>query len=133
MRLIDADALIKQIEKNICEPCKKRKEDYNGVRCRACQYGDEMDDIYDAPTIETQKWIPCSERLPEKNGRCLATRGLSAAGGIWNRVYICNYSDLMGLKKDKVFWQGNVGKSDFEELEDVIAWMPLPEPWREEE
>lgn len=60
MRLIDADALIKQIEKNICEPCKKRKEDYNGVRCRACQYGDEMDDIEDAPTIEERKngrWI----------------------------------------------------------------------------
>ena len=78
------------------------------------------------------KWIPCSEKLPEKNGRYLATRGLSAAGGIWNRVYICNYSDLMGLKKDKVFWQGNVGKSDFEELEDVIAWMPLPRPYRGE-
>ena len=126
MRLIDKDALIEQIEKNKCEPCKERKEDYNGVRCRACQYGDEMDDIYDAPAV--MEWIPCSDRLPEKNGRYLATRGLSAAGGIWNRVYICNYSDLMGLKKDKVFWQGNVGKSDFEELEDVIAWMPLPGP-----
>lgn len=61
MRLIDADALIKQIKKNLCEPCKKRKGDYNGVRCRACQYGDEMDDIEDAPTIEERKkgrWIP---------------------------------------------------------------------------
>lgn len=55
MRLINADALIEQIEKNKCEPCKKRKEDYNGVRCRACQYGDEMDDIEDAPTIEERK------------------------------------------------------------------------------
>lgn len=51
MRLIDADALIAQIEKNICEPCKERKQDYNGIRCRACQYGDEIDDIYDAPTV----------------------------------------------------------------------------------
>ena len=63
MRLIDADALIKQIEKNICEPCKKRKEDYNGVRCRACQYGDEIGDINDAPTVV--EWIPVEERLPE--------------------------------------------------------------------
>lgn len=52
MRLIDADALIEQIKTNICKPCKERKDDYNGVRCRACQYGDEIDDIYDAPTIE---------------------------------------------------------------------------------
>lgn len=52
MRLIDADALIKQIEKNQCEPCKIRGHDRKGLQCRFCQYGDEMDDIYDAPTIE---------------------------------------------------------------------------------
>lgn len=59
MRLVDADALIAQIEENICKPCIERKEDYNRVRCRACQYGDEIDDIDSAPTIErkTGKWI----------------------------------------------------------------------------
>lgn len=44
MRLIDADALIAQIEQNICKPCRKRKDDYNGVYCRACGYGNEIDD-----------------------------------------------------------------------------------------
>lgn len=131
MRLIDADALIKQIEKNICEPCRKRKDDHYGVRCRACRYGDEMDDIEDAPTIEPQKWIPCSERLPEVNGRYLVTRGLNACGSLWNRIYIANYSDLMGIKSERIWWQGNVGKPDFERLDDVIAWMPLPTPWKE--
>lgn len=77
-------------------------------------------------------WIPCSERLPNKNGRYLVTRGLNAAGALWNRVYIANYSDLMGLKREKIFWDGNVGKSDFKRLEDVIAWMPLAEPYKEE-
>lgn len=79
-----------------------------------------------------QQWIPCSERLPEASGRYLVTRGLNACGALWNRVYIANYSDLMGLKREKIFWSGNVGKSDFERLEDVKAWMPLPEPYREE-
>jgi len=78
-----------------------------------------------------QRWIPCSERLPEANGRYLVTRGLNACGSLWNRIYIANYSDLMGIKSVKIWWQGNVGKSDFERLADVLAWMPLPEPYAE--
>lgn len=79
------------------------------------------------------QWIPCSERLPEVSGRYLVTRGLKAAGAIWNRVYIANYSDLMGLRDYMIFWDGNVGKSDFVRFDDVIAWMPLPEPYKEDE
>ena len=71
-------------------------------------------------------WIPVTERLPEENGRYLVTRGLKACGSMWNRIYIVNYSDLMGIKSERIWWQGNVGKSDFERLEDVSAWMPLP-------
>lgn len=84
------------------------------------------------------EWIPCTERLPEKSGRYLVTRGSNVCGSLWSgrlwyyRVYILNYSDLMGLKKEKIWWSGNVGKSDFEKFNDVIAWMPLPEPYREE-
>ena len=89
--------------------------------------------LEDAPTIESEPhWIPCSEKLPEANGRYLVTRGLVAAGALWNRVYIANYSNLMGIKSVKIWWQGNVGKSDFERLDDVLAWMPLPEPYRKE-
>lgn len=47
------------------------------------------------------EWIPCTERLPEKSGRYLVTRGSNVCGSLWNRVYILNYSDLMGLKKRK--------------------------------
>jgi hypothetical protein len=39
----------------------------------------------------------------------------------------------MGIKSVKIWWQGNVGKSDFERLDDVLAWMPLPECYREGE
>lgn len=87
--------------------------------------------IKNMPTIEPEpRWIPCSERLPEKGGQYLVTRGHKSCGNLWNRVYIVNYSDLMGLKKEKIWWSGDVGKSDFEKYDDVLAWMPLPEPWR---
>ena len=109
--------------------------------CEECDYyGKTGTDHCEADAVrmaikaleEQSHWIPCSERLPEANGRYLVTRGLNACGSLWNRIYIANYSDLMGIKSEKIWWQGNVGKSDFERLDDVLAWMLLPEPWRGE-
>lgn len=76
------------------------------------------------------RWIPCTERLPEKSGRYLVTRGSNVCGSLLARVDILNYSDLMGLKKEKIWWSGNVGKIDFEKCDHVIAWMPLPESYK---
>ena len=80
--------------------------------------------------IESSRWIPCYERLPEKSGRYLVTRGSNVCGSLWDKVDILNYSDLMGLKKRKIWWSGNVGKIDFEKCDHVTAWMPLPEPYK---
>lgn len=59
------------------------------------------------------KWIPCSERLPEEEGSYLLT--LTTASGI---RYVG-----MGL----LFSDGKFAKHD-----SVIAWMPLPEPYKGE-
>ena len=77
-----------------------------------------------------EQWISVDEALPKANGRYLVTRGLNACGALWNRVYILNYSDLMGTKSERIWWQGNVGKSDFERLDDIVSWMPLPKPYK---
>ena len=55
-----------------------------------------------------QQWIPCSERLPDKNGKYLVV-GRQKAINI--------------LKFDGGRWYGKWG---------VVAWMPLPSPYREE-
>lgn len=47
MRLIDADALLEHI-KTYCDGCNS----YGGVMCRACGYGDAIDAIEDAPTVD---------------------------------------------------------------------------------
>lgn len=86
------------------------------------------------PSVQTKtRWILVTEQLPEANGRYLVTRGFNACGDMWNRVYIINYSDLMGLKSEGIWWDGNVGKSDFKRIDNVFAWMPLPKPYERNE
>ena len=53
-----------------------------------------------------QQWIPCSERLPDQNGKYLVV-GRQKAINI--------------LKFDGGRWYGKWG---------VVAWMPLPEPYK---
>ena len=45
MRIIDGDKLIADMQERYCKPCKERKEDYNGVKCRACWVDDAMDEV----------------------------------------------------------------------------------------
>lgn len=54
------------------------------------------------------KWIPVSERLPERSGYYLTTNG-------YHEVY----SD---------YWEG----TRFDCTDVVIAWMPLPKPYKAE-
>lgn len=55
-----------------------------------------------------KKWIPVSERLPEENGYYLTTT-------MYHEVY-CD------------FWE----EDRFNRTEEIIAWMPLPEPYKAE-
>lgn len=84
-----------------------------------------------------QRWIPCSERLPKEDGNYLVT---------FEEGYAEDYGfDSIGTAPFEVecegfgIWQeefdrytlGSLG-SDWVEIK-VIAWMPLPEPWKGEE
>ena len=58
-RLIDAEALCKEIEKRLCEPCKAKGRDYHGVACRACWVDDMRIEIEDAPTVDAVEIPDC--------------------------------------------------------------------------
>ena len=97
---------------------------YEGSTCvgtRTCLTKEEI--IYainDLPSAEPErKWIPMTERLPEKHQRVLVT--IKRTGGEM-RVRSGNYFD-------DYFWIDN---GDCWKCNEVLAWMPLPEPWRGE-
>ena len=73
------------------------------------------------------EWIPVSERLPDKNIACLVTVGKL------NLVQIAIYSDLMETIDHKIFYQGDYGKNNFQNITEYVkAWQPLPEPYKKE-
>lgn len=66
----------------------------------------EHNKAYQQGRADATRWIPCSERLPEENEHVLASlkNGEIEGCAFW---------------KESLFWQN------------VIAWMPLPEPYKE--
>lgn len=104
MRLIDADKLkIDYIE-----------EDETSDDVYVYRYVSETQ-IDNAPTIEMQRWIPCSERLPELKTECLIT--------------FLSWSGYPVIDIDSYDYDGEDGW--FSHMDKVIAWMPLPEPYGE--
>ena len=75
------------------------------------------DAIEDAPTIDAG-WTPCSERLPKKGEVVLITNG---KGNVRCGQYRSEYDVRGGTHY--WWWKGKT-------VESVIAWMPLPEPYK---
>ena len=101
MRVIDADALKKQIEDFHCKGC----DNYNFVRCRACWVDDTLSYLDEAPTVGG--WISVKDRLPNVAG--------------W---YLVFYN---GSKMQVAFFKGKKWPFD-NHYHKVTHWMPLPEP-----
>lgn len=92
-----------------------------------------------------QRWIPCSERLPEFDTKVLAWVENKDPEGRFNShgVYTATLRDKIPQhdpEGKRNFWgipgydsEWSVWSWSYFTEPDVKAWMPLPEPWRGEE
>ena len=100
-----------------CEKCPLVDDD-----ARFCKAANEYIPMLGKPAFcpleespAGNEWIPCTERLPERQGFYL----ISGKGTSW-------------IAK----WNGEYWASiffPFVEMEDVDAWQPMPEPWKGKE
>ena len=61
-----------------------------------------------------QGWIPCSERLPKSQGYYICT---CKDGSKYKRASAVKWSNGWQLTGTRAYWI-------------VLAWMPLPAPWK---
>lgn len=83
------------------------------------------------------KWIPVWERLPEERGVYLVTQKAIFPGHVFRRIvgYAPNLHDVDEYDfadKKRPGWYEYDSEWGYRELDDVIAWMPLPEPYKAE-
>jgi hypothetical protein len=79
-----------------------------------------MDFIENIDGEKANGWIPVSERLPEKHKDVITTVKYSGFMGMYGRWLKTAFIDDYGE------WNGECIGGE------VIAWMPLPEPYKED-
>lgn len=79
-------------------------------------------DGYEKGKADQPHWIPCSERLPDDDVQVLCTDSEGF-------VYIASHCDYDIIEKTKCWC--DVHYRSLPE-DGIIAWMPLPEPYKEE-
>lgn len=79
--------------------------------------------------LQFDNWIPCKERLPEEEKDYLCCYEYTEIGGTHEGEKFKDYGVFYhdGYKRIK-YWE-TINKKNIQ----VVAWQPLPEPYREEQ
>lgn len=117
MRAVDGDKIVKilTVQGNL------EMADNPKLSVELQVYKDMLDEINEMPTIEPEPhWIPWdSGRFPDDSGTYIVT----AYDGAKERVTFAKYQKR--LKR----WELTGARSYWK----VLAWMPLPEPYKEDD
>lgn len=93
--------------------------------------------------IKSRQWIPCSERLPEAEYPAIVTWKNDDPASYYQYILGKHYAGVAHYKNGKWYWYSSVtqdvlmeyGRYESEEFDEaikVLAWMPLPEPYKGE-
>lgn len=135
MRLIDKDELIKSLGIPEDMECCHCEYTYTYGGCIRVGLSDVCFSIENAE--EVGRWIPCSERLPEKHQMVITT---IIGTDVIRMIPGETFEDALARVRNHVRvsvgyieddeWYGADG---FPQIVQPIAWMPMPEAWKGEE
>lgn len=102
-----------------CEHCK-RIDCGIGMDCSICVMDKAKEIVQKVSEEYNNGWIPCSERLPEEYGDYLIW---------WTDITGNQYYEITEYEPNNG-WIGDIPQA-VEGKYSVIAWQPLPEPFKE--
>ena len=124
MTLIDGDRIV------TVQIYDDEHEEYTEKKMSVIDFIDTYTDegVTETDVVEQARWIPVSERLPESCGMYIITR----------KIYDCPDTAPIIMSDESWFDGQNTWHNDNRinhergYLFDVIAWQPLPEPYKAE-
>ena len=91
-------------------------------------------------TNNPDSWIPVKDKLPDTEGYYLVTEKHSYGSSVSNSVSIVHFTkDLKSIDeldfhgKSGEGWYVFDGEYGYVEVDNVVAWQPLPEPYKKGE
>lgn len=125
-------------EKSLCALCQHNDLEWDEEPCESCTMGGDNNHFK-----AVQRWIPCGEKLPESIKPVIITWRNNDPKSYYQYIVGKPFIGTGHYCKGKWFWYSSTcedllaeyGRSDVDEVDEaieVIAWMPLPEPYREE-
>ena len=87
-----------------------------------------LDELENLPSAQPeQRWIPCSERLPENEYVIISKKPTMISGDKWSVAIAIRMTDP---RSGKIQWR-DTGFGVIQE-DKVLAWMPLPASYKGE-
>ena len=117
----------------ICGTCSDEytydKEHYKNCNCYKDGKCPDIEALEALPSADAE-WIPCNERLPKENARYLVQMS-------YGMMQVLSWANVLEKVDDFDFYNEKHGgwyELDSEwgycERHEVIAWMPLPKPYK---
>ena len=104
-----------------------RRSDAIRIASGYCHFSNVAKELAKLPSAQPEsQWIPCSERLPERPEQMLVY-------AINTHFSIAKYKEVRKGVNDYIYtWVTDNAFDVPHEVKNVIAWMPLPEPYKAE-
>jgi hypothetical protein len=114
------------------------------LRCENCEAFNKTRLLIPQPERKKGRWIPCSERLPENIRPVIVTWKNTDPASYYQYIVGKHFTGTACYKNGKWYWYssttedmlaeyGRYDSEEFDEAIECIAWMPLPEPYKEGE